>query len=525
MAFCNHDRFVCPTVKSQETKSQETDVQFALNYGPEVLTANTFLIRHDPKSCSQRPSSTHNHSGRSPCLDLSQSAHSFGFFTRSGPVRPALRIMMLSIAVLLLRASGFGIDHPQHVTVNGKAYDWPKTPLVVVLIDGGDPSYVNAALKRNLLPNFKRLMSDGFASVAQSVMPSFTNPNNVSVITGVVPAVHGISGNFFLDPATGQGVMMNDPKFLRADSILAKFSENGAKVVAITAKDKLAKILSYKLRNGISFSAEKADECSKQRNGIDNCLAYVGMPLPSEYSPDLSLFVLEAGIKILEREKPDLMYLSLSDYVQHKYAPDSKEANEFYVKIDDTLGRLAALGATIAVTGDHGMNDKSGPDGSPNIVFLQDVLDRELGSGATRVILPVTDPYTQHHADLGSFADIYFLKSLSSIAVMKILQTQPGVELVMDRVSAAKTFELPGDRIGDVIVVADRRTVLGGSKAELDLSLLGGMRLRSHGGLADRNVYLMFSRPLNDAYAKIAISRQLHNFDVFDFALNGLQER
>lgn len=207
-------------------------------------------------------------------------------------------------------------------------------------------------------------------------------------------------------------------------------------------------------------------------------------------------------------------YLSLSDYVQHKYTPDSKEANDFYVEIDKALGRLAALGATVAVTGDHGMNDKSGPDGSPNVVFLQDVFDRELGSGATRVILPVTDPYTQHHADLGSFADIYFLKPLSAIAVMKILHTQPGVELVMDRVSAAKRFELPADRIGDLIVVGDRSTVLGASKASLDLSQLGGMRLRSHGGLADRNVYLLFSRPLNDAYARIAISRQLHNFDV-----------
>lgn len=432
---------------------------------------------------------------------------------------------MLSIQFLLMNVSLFGADHPRQITVNGKNYNWPKTPVIVVLIDGGDPAYVNAALKRGLLPNFEKFMSAGFASVAQSVMPSFTNPNNVSVITGVAPAIHGISGNFFLDPATGQGVMMNDPKFLRAESILAKFSESGAKVVAITAKDKLAKILAYKLRNGISFSAEKADKCTKQENGIDNCLAYVGKPLPSEYSPELSFFVLEAGIKILEREKPDLMYLSLSDYVQHKYPPDSEEANDFYVEIDKALGRLTALGATVALTGDHGMNDKSGPDDTPNIVFLQDLLDREFGSGTSRVILPITDPYVVHHAALGSFAGIYFLKPLSSIAVLKILHTQPGVELVLDRAAAAKAFELPSDRIGDLIVVGDRNTVLGASKATLDLSLLGGMRLRSHGGLADRNVYLMFSRPLSDAYGHIAISRQLHNFDVFDFALNGLQRR
>jgi phosphonoacetate hydrolase len=440
-------------------------------------------------------------------------------------VLEALRIIGLSLSFSLMAVSALASAHPQQITANGKIYNWPKTPVVVVLIDGGDPAYVNAALARGLLPNFKKLMSQGYASVAQGVMPSFTNPNNVSVITGVLPDRHGISGNFFLDPATGEGVMMNDPNFLRAESVLAKFSENGAKVVAISAKDKLSKILAYKLQNGISFSAEKADRCTKPINGIDNCLAYVGRPLPSEYSAELSTFVLEAGIKILEREKPDLMYLSLSDYVQHKYAPGSKEANEFYVAIDNALGRLAALGAIIAVTADHGMNDKCGPDGSPNIVFLQDVLDQEFGGKTTKVILPITDPYVLHHAALGSYATIYFEQALSPIAVMKVLHRQPGVELVLDRTSAAKSFALPKDRIGDLIVVSDRSTVLGASKATLDLSQLGGTQLRSHGGLADRDVYLMFSLPLNDTYAHIAISRVLHNYEVFDFALNGLQGR
>jgi phosphonoacetate hydrolase len=169
------------------------------------------------------------------------------------------------------------------------------------------------------------------------------------------------------------------------------------------------------------------------------------------------------------------------------------------------------------------MNDKSNADGSPNIVFLQDVLDKEFGSGKTKVILPITDPYVVHHGALGSYATVFFQEPISATAAMNVINKQPGVELVMDRASAAKNFDLPADRIGDLIVVGDRGTVLGKSKATLDLSMLGGMRLRSHGGLADRNVYLIFSRPLNEKYANIAISRQLRNFDVFEFALNGLQ--
>lgn len=429
----------------------------------------------------------------------------------------------LGLAVLLTIPLSAADSHPQQIQVNGKNYKWPTAPVVVVLIDGGDPAYVNAGLSEGLLPHFRKFMTEGFASVVLDTMPSFTNPNNVSVITGVPPSVHGISGNYFLDPTTGQETMMNSPEFLRADSILAKFSEHGAKVVAITAKDKLAKILAHKLQNGISFSAERADKCTLKQNGIADCLAYVGKPLPNEYSGELSLFVLEAGVKILQKEKPDLMYLSLSDYIQHTNAPGSMEANQFYAAIDAYLGRLSALGAIVALTGDHGMNDKSNPDGSPNVVFLEDLLNKEFGPGKTRVILPITDPYVKHHGALGSYATVFLNRAVSPTAAAQLINRQPGVELVLDRASAAKQFDLPPDRIGDLVIISDRGTVLGKSKATLDLSELGGRRLRSHGGLADRNVYLIFSRPLSPTYANIALSRQLRNFDVFDFALNGLQ--
>ena len=439
-------------------------------------------------------------------------------------MRQRIALAAFACLTLLLPCLEFAAQsRPQQIEVNGKSYQWPGTPVVVILIDGGDPAYVHAGLAQGVLPNFKRLMTEGFAAIAVGAMPSFTNPNNVSVITGVPPSVHGITGNFFLNPATGQEQMMDQPEFLRADSILAKFSQDGAKVVAITAKDKLAKILAYGLKDGITFSAEKADRCSRQISGIDNCLTYVGKPLPSEYSGDLSLFVLEAGVRILQREKPDLMYLSLSDYIQHKYAPGSKEATDFYAGIDNAIGRLLALGATVALTADHGMNDKSKPDGSPHIVFLQDVLDEAFGPGKTRVILPITDPYVKHHGALGSYATVFLIPSVSPVAVLDRLSKQPGVELVLNRNSAAKTFDLPPDRIGDLVVLSDRGTVLGKNKATLDLSELGGMRLRSHGGLADRNVYLMFSRPLNDKYVNIPLTRALRNFDVFDFVLNGLR--
>ena len=413
--------------------------------------------------------------------------------------------------------------HPGQVTVNGKAYDWPASPVVIVCIDGGDPEYVSAALEKGLLPNMKKFMDVGFSAIAYGVMPSFTNPNNISIITGTPPSVHGISGNYFLNPDTGKEVMMNEPEFLRTESILAAFSQHGAKVVAITAKDKLSKMLRHKIKDGITFSAEKADKCTIKENGIANCLDYVGKPLPDVYSGDLSLFVLEAGIKVLEREKPDIMYLSLTDYIQHKYAPGTKEADDFYHALDNTFGRLAASGALIALTGDHGMNDKSNSDGSPNVIYLQDVLDKEFGNDKTKVILPITDPYVAHHGSLGSLAMVFVRERTSPGAVVDAVSKLPGVELALDRESAVKRFELPSDRIGDIIVVGDKGTVLGTKKESHDLSKLGGMRLRSHGGLADAKVSFILSRRLNSNYENIAKSRELRNYDIFDFALNGVK--
>ncbi|MFH1604926.1 MAG: alkaline phosphatase family protein, partial [Pseudomonadota bacterium] len=215
-------------------------------------------------------------------------------------------------------------DDKAAVQVNGTAYRWPKQPVVVVCIDGGDPAYLQQGLEQGFIPNIAHFMQRGFSVIAEGTVPSFTCPNNMSIITGTPASKHGISGNYYLDTKTGQAIVMTGPELLRGDTILSQFARAGAKVVSITAKDKLRRQLSKNLDltgGSVSFSSEKADQCTLAENGIENVIELVGKPLPHMYSADLSLFVLDAGIKLLERERPELMYLSLTDYVQHKYAP------------------------------------------------------------------------------------------------------------------------------------------------------------------------------------------------------------
>jgi phosphonoacetate hydrolase len=402
------------------------------------------------------------------------------------------------------------------IIVNGREYRWPQRPVVVVCVDGCEPDYISQAIEAGAAPFLGGLNGRGTCLTADCVVPSFTNPNNLSIVTGTPPSVHGICGNYFWDAEAGAEVMMNDVKYLRAGTILAAFAAAGAKAAVVTAKDKLRSLLGHKLA-GICFSSEKAHEATLAVNGIDDVVSLVGMPVPSVYSAALSEFVFAAGIKLMARERPDIMYLSTTDYVQHKSAPGTPHANDFYAMMDRYLGELDAAGAAIVLTADHGMNAKTDAFGRPNIVYLQDVLDGWFGKDVARVILPITDPYVVHHGALGSFATVYLPQDRIADAAKRIAALA-GVELVLSRENACARFELPPDRVGDLVIVSERLTVLGSSVARHDLSGLD-VPLRSHGGVSEQRVPLIANRPA----LSLQPGRRWRNFDAFDLALNHLQ--
>jgi len=360
----------------------------------------------------------------------------------------------------------------------------------------------------------------GFSTTAACAMPSFTNPNNVSIITGAPTAVHGIAGNFFLDQRTREEHMIVDDRLLRGSTILEQMARRGVRVAAITAKDKLRALINHGLdfsQGAICFSAQYADQATEEANGIADVEKWLGRPTPTQYSGELSLFVLEAGIKLLEEERADLMYLTLSDYVQHKYEPGSKESDDFMAGIDRCVGRLVELGATVAVTGDHGMSAKTNPDGSPNVLFLEDELGEKFGRDFARVICPITDPFVKHHGALGSFVRVHLNRQDVPVPeILEFCRSFPQVELAWDGKTAAANFEMPLDREGDFVVVATANAVIGSRKEEHDLSNLGDHRLRSHGGLSEQAIPLLRSRPVQGAVG----DRQWRNFDIFDLALN-----
>jgi phosphonoacetate hydrolase len=372
-------------------------------------------------------------------------------------------------------------------------------------VDGCEPAYVDDAVAAGVAPALGRFRERGFARLSRTVVPSFTNPNNLSIVTGVPAAVHGISGNYFYDAAAGREVMMNDPAFLRCPTVLAALSAAGARIVVVTAKDKLRALLGHGLR-GTCFSAEKGSDLVERR-------------VPDVYSAELSEYVLAAGLELLRRERPDVMYLSLTDYVQHKHPPGDPVARGFYAMLDRYFDAIDREGAVLGITGDHGMNAKVRPDGTPNVVYLAPLLEAWVGPGRARVILPITDPYVVHHGALGSFATIHLEPAEDVATVLGRLRAVPGIEGAWDRREGCARFELPPDRVGDVIVAGDRHTVLGKSPEAHDLSLLTEP-LRSHGGPSEDTVPFIVNRPLTAA--DTAADRALRNFDMLDCVLNGV---
>ncbi len=325
------------------------------------------------------------------------------------------------------------------IAVNDRRYRLPRQPVVVVCIDGSEPGYIERAVEAGRAPWFGKVLTQGTSLLADCVVPSFTNPNNLSIVTGQPPAVHGICGNYFLDPDTGKA--------------------------------------------------------SLGENGIDKVNAVVGMDVPDVYSAGLSEFVFAAGVKLMERDRPQVMYLSTTDYIQHKHAPGTPVANDFYAMMDGYMAKLDALGCTIVLTADHGMNAKFGADGKPDVIYLQDLFDGWLGTDKARVILPITDPYVVHHGALGSFAVVYLPVATTAAEMAAKLKSMPGIEAALSKEEAAQRFELPADRLGDLVIVSTKHKVLGTSAARHDLSGLNEP-LRSHGGVSEQKVPLLCNRKL-----------------------------
>ncbi len=275
-------------------------------------------------------------------------------------------------------------------------------------------------------------------------------------------------------------------------------------MLCVTAKDKLRRLLAS---GGVpAFSAELAHE-QALADGTPDHRRRRPRRIPGIYDWELSPYTIDLALALAERLEARLVYASLTDFVQHAAAPGEPLADDFYRAVDAALGRALDAGFVVGLVADHGMRAKADARRRAQRPLPRRGAGRRRGSPAAgrcvRSPTP-TSPTTPRWARWpGSTSTI----SPSVDRARGALAALPGVEGVLDRAAAAAAFDLPADRIGDLIVLADAHTVLGRSREAHDLSALHGT-LRSHGGLHERTVPLIVCAPLADGRAGRARAAQ-----------------
>jgi predicted AlkP superfamily pyrophosphatase or phosphodiesterase len=198
--------------------------------------------------------------------------------------------------------------------------------VLVVSIDGLRPD----AIERFEPPNLRRLMREGSYTLrAQTVLPSTTLPSHVSMLTGELPAAHGVTWN---DDETDRGGVLKVP------TVFAVAHQRGFKTAAFFAKSKLRTL------------------------DLPGTLDHVEGPEGSDTWK--SERVVDAVRDYLRDEKPNLFFVHLGepDYAGHTFSWMSWWYGRAVTKADDGLGELLAAADeafgegeyTVIVTADHG---------------------------------------------------------------------------------------------------------------------------------------------------------------------------
>lgn len=330
---------------------------------------------------------------------------------------------------------------------------------IVVCCDGLDPRYLDTIRT----PNWDTIASSGTSGICSAVVPSLTNVNNVSIATSSFPNEHGITGNTYFDRETNQREYMENPSYLRKPTRFTEFQQSNEESIALVAKEKLEQMVGQGCV--ATASAENPPEWLSSA---------VGDP-PGIYSGKASSWLLNAAVWVAEHKSPDWLYVSTTDVIPHKHAPDEEEARTWLTTLDEGLGRLNELADGFLATADHGMRDKTLAIDVEALLAESDI--------DSVVIRLIRDKHVYHHQNLGGAAYVY-LNDDELLEAIDLLQSTDGIEMVLRRGEAVDKFSLPPDRIGDLMVLGTEESVFG----PVDEGIQESVELRSHGSHHEQTV-------------------------------------
>jgi phosphonoacetate hydrolase len=342
--------------------------------------------------------------------------------------------------------------------------------VIVAMIDGLDPRY----LTPRAMPELNRLASGGMSAVVEAVTPTVTNANNAGISCAAWPAEHGITGNYYYDPVSGEQDYMESSRLLLRPTLMARVADAGGKSALLTAKKKTVSLLGD--RATVAVAAEDPPREIADRYGSP----------PDIYSAGINHWLWALAVDLL-RSQPDLdlLYVHTTDYPMHAWPPGHPESDAHLARLDELIGEAAAAASDAALfaVADHGMNAKS---------LVYD-LNQALGNRDTPVRQALSaekDRYVRHHRTFGGTAWVWLKERGDEDAVAASLTGLPGIEAVLSRGDAARRFRLHPDRIGDLVVLGDDSTVFGDLPPGTESEALPAT-YRSHGSLHEQWVPLI----------------------------------
>ncbi len=340
--------------------------------------------------------------------------------------------------------------------------------VIVAMVDGFGWEYWEATPMLRL----RQMAATGLCREVRAMFPSVTNVNNVSICCGAWPAEHGIIGNSYYDPAEHGAVYMNSADLVRCPTLFQRAAGKGVKSALLTSKRKTIELLSRDTEVAIAAECPTAE-----------WIETLGQPADI-YSREINYWLWEAAIHLLQ-QRPDIqvLYVHTTDYPMHMWAPEATESQEHLTRLDELIGRACdvAPDAALYLTADHSMNRKT------RAWDLTRAL-AERGTPIKFALSPERDYYIKHHRNLAGCSYLWLNTPDDAVPVRKSLAELAGVEEILSRDEAVDRFHLPHERVGDLVVLADRTTMFG----DLDNSFEElSSTYRNHGSLYEFRVPLM----------------------------------
>lgn len=265
--------------------------------------------------------------------------------------------ILIVLTLVLAMLAGCGSSNAPASTELGQSEN-----VVILVLDALGSQYLSQMGNRS---NLAKIARAGAANLnARCVYPSHTLTNHATIMTGVSSGVHSIIGNVRLAEDGITTIKSKEPDMIKAETIFEIAKAQGLKTAVVSGKNNLVTMFSKDCDVGTS-NVRRLDYLGSAPNleDAETNKDYYEMNL------ELADWVFESLYTVLEKESPNLTLVNVqsTDYIGHRFGPNSDEMKTCLKRVDKALGKLydkmkksgMLENTTLIIVADHGMTESN----------------------------------------------------------------------------------------------------------------------------------------------------------------------